>query len=311
MKNKKNVMLYAALLILIFHLWVNITERTSNLFQYENFIRLICYIGVDIFFFISAYSISKKEIKDYKKFILSRLDKVYLPFIIFAIIQFFYKGWKIKTLLLTITSANLFIKGGGSFLWFAPAIMLMYLVLPLLNKKKNIYTVIFPFIVWLILALLATYTTNNQLLIFINRIPIILLGSIISKYNIFEKLNKKLYIGIAIILFILGNVILYNTMTYNFEYIYDIKYILSIPLVLGSIMLIDLIPSNKVSDILGSITFEVYAVQMIIGFDLVSYLLKITKNIVLINISSIILIFTISYIINYIYTFIRKKVVVK
>ena len=311
MKNKKNVMLYAALLILIFHLWVNITERTSNLFQYENFIRLICYIGVDIFFFISAYSISKKEIKDYKKFILSRLDKVYLPFIIFAIIQFFYKGWKIKTLLLTITSANLFIKGGGSFLWFAPAIMLMYLVLPLLNKKKNIYTVIFPFIVWLILALLATYTTNNQLLIFINRIPIILLGSIISKYNIFEKLNKKLYIGIAIILVILGNVILYNTMTYNFEYIYDIKYILSIPLVLGSIMLIDLIPSNKVSDILGSITFEVYAVQMIIGFDLVSYLLKITKNIVLINISSIILIFTISYIINYIYTFIRKKVVVK
>lgn len=311
MKNKKNVMLYAALLILIFHLWVNITERTSNLFQYENFIRLICYIGVDIFFFISAYSISKKEIKDYKKFILSRLDKVYLPFIIFAIIQFFYKGWKIKTLLLTITSANLFIKGGGSFLWFAPAIMLMYLVLPLLNKKKNIYTVIFPFIVWLILALLATYTTNNQLLIFINRIPIILLGSIISKYNIFEKLNKKLYIGIAIILFILGNIILYNTMTYNFEYIYDIKYILSIPLVLGSIMLIDLIPSNKVSDILGSITFEVYAVQMIIGFDVVSYLLKITKNIVLINISSIILIFTISYIINYIYTFIRKKVVVK
>ena len=161
MKNKKNVMLYAALLILIFHLWVNITERTSNLFQYENFIRLICYIGVDIFFFISAYSISKKEIKDYKKFILSRLDKVYLPFIIFAIIQFFYKGWKIKTLLLTITSANLFIKGGGSFLWFAPAIMLMYLVLPLLNKKKNIYAVIFPFIVWLILELLATYTTNK------------------------------------------------------------------------------------------------------------------------------------------------------
>ena len=52
MKNKKNVMLYAALLILIFHLWVNITERTSNLFQYENFLRLICYIGVDLFFFL-------------------------------------------------------------------------------------------------------------------------------------------------------------------------------------------------------------------------------------------------------------------
>ena len=81
MKNKKAIMFFSSLLILIFHLWINIFDRASNLFEVENFLRQLCYIGVDIFFFLSCYSISKHEIKDYKKFICSRFIKVYLVFI--------------------------------------------------------------------------------------------------------------------------------------------------------------------------------------------------------------------------------------
>ena len=54
MKNKKLIMFFAALMILIFHLWIYINPITNNLFKIEVFIRTICYIGVDIFFFVSA-----------------------------------------------------------------------------------------------------------------------------------------------------------------------------------------------------------------------------------------------------------------
>ena len=53
MKNKKLIMFFAALMILIFHLWIYINPITNNLFKIEVFIRTICYIGVDIFFFVS------------------------------------------------------------------------------------------------------------------------------------------------------------------------------------------------------------------------------------------------------------------
>ena len=65
MKNKKLIMFFATLMILIFHLWIYINPITNNLFKIEVFIRTICYIGVDIFFFVSAFSISNKEIKNY------------------------------------------------------------------------------------------------------------------------------------------------------------------------------------------------------------------------------------------------------
>ena len=49
MKNKKSIMAFAALQILIFHLWINLSSS-----EIENFIKQISYIGVDIFFFLSG-----------------------------------------------------------------------------------------------------------------------------------------------------------------------------------------------------------------------------------------------------------------
>ena len=53
--NKKVLQLIAAILILVFHLWINVTNL-----EIENYIRLISYVGVDIFFFVSAYAISQR-----------------------------------------------------------------------------------------------------------------------------------------------------------------------------------------------------------------------------------------------------------
>lgn len=301
MKNKKLIMFFAALMILIFHLWIYINPITSNLFKIEVFIRTICYIGVDIFFFVSAFSISNKEIKNYREFIFSRFKKIYIPFIIFGIINAIYNNWNIKKLILTVTSIDLFIRGGGSFLWFIPAIMYIYLLLPLINKIKNKKKCIILMVIWLLLALILTNTNNTQLLILINRIPIILIAVLLSETNILNKINKYIYLIISIILFIIGIIIMYNFYALKIKYIYDINYIIAIPLIISIIMLLNILPTNKIIDKISRYTLEIYAFQMIIGSNIINEIFKFTKKPLLINIISIITIVFISIIYGYTY----------
>jgi len=311
MKNKKATMLFSSLLILIFHLWINIFDRTSNLFEIENFIRKICYIGVDIFFFLSSYSISKSEIKNYKKFIFNRFIKVYLVFILFAIVGSIYFNWDLKTFLLTISGIELFIKGGGSFLWFIPALMIIYILLPLFNKiddKHKIKTPIITLILWLLFTvMISSYTKYDQIFIFTNRIPIILLGCYCSKYCILDKLNLKKYLILMILLLLSGIFISYKFNHVTCPYINDVFYLLSIPLILGLILLINLIPTNKIIDRIGSTTLEMYGIQMIFGFKIASKIYMLFNNALLSNFITLTIIILLSVIVNYIINLLFKK----
>lgn len=305
MKNKKTIMFFSSLLIIIFHLWINIFDRTSNLYNIEEFIRQICFIGVDIFFFLSAYSIANIKTKDYKNFIKIRFKKVYIAYIIFAIIALFYMKWDIKTFILNILGINLFLKGGGSFLWFIPAIMIIYILLPIYSKLYNKYKRLMPIItiiIWLISnILLSVYTTFNHIFIFTNRIPIILIGYYFKKYNIIENMNKKIYIFLGIILTLVGLFILYYSRHINIILIKDIFYILGIPLTIGLILLINLIPTNKIINLLGSITLEMYAIQMIFGYK-ITKLLLLKNSYLLTNILTITSVILFSLLTHYILT---------
>ena len=306
-------MFFSSILILIFHLWINIFDRTSNLYNIEEFIRQICFIGVDIFFFLSAYSIANVKNRDYKNFIKSRFKKVYIPYMIFAIIALFYMKWDIKTFILNILGINLFLKGGGSFLWFVPAIMIIYILLPLYSKLDNKYKRLMPiitFIIWLISnILLSLYTSYHHIFIFTNRIPIILLGYYFKKYNVIEKLNKKTYILLGIILTLVGIFILYYFKHLNILFIQDIFYILGIPLTIGLILLINLIPTNKIINLIGSITLEMYAIQMIFGYKITEILLLKNSYLLtnILTITSVILLSLLShFILNKIIYFPKK-----
>ena len=134
MQNKKTIMTFSALFIVIFHMWINVTNSPI-----EMYLRQICVIGVDLFFFLSAYSIGKRKNIEYKKFIIDRFLKIYLKFIIFACIAAFYLKWDISKFIKVILGIELFNKGGGSFLWFIPGIMLVYLTLPLYKKIDEKY----------------------------------------------------------------------------------------------------------------------------------------------------------------------------
>ena len=308
MKNKKVIMSFSALMIIIFHLWINITKPNTNIYLIETYLRYIGYIGVDIFFFLSAYSLASNEIDNYLNFIFKRFKKIYLKFIIFGVIAFFFNKWSFLKLLKIIFGIEFLTKGGGSFLWFIPAIMIIYVFLPLYKKLDNKYRVITPIITiitYLILVITLSINDKTTLLIFINRIPIILLGYYFSKLKIFEKLQKNnlLYYCIALCLTIFGlffNYYLYLNHFY-LSYFQDIFYVLSIPLIIGVILLLDKIKSNKLFNYLGSITLEVYAIQMIFGYYLTGKLVKIISNSFLTNIISIVIVILIASFFNLIF----------
>ncbi len=304
MKNKKSLMCISAIMIYIFHLWIPIL--TNN--HIEIFLRYICYIGVDIFFFLSAYSLASKEIK-YKDFLKNRFINIYLKFLIFLIIATIYKGYDLQKSISIITGYEFINKGGGSFLWFIPAIMLLYIIIPLYKKvdnKQKILTPIFLTFIWLFLSIIVSLNTNyNAIFIFTNRIPIFMIGYYISKYQLLNKMSNKktLYLTITIILLILGSFLSYTSYLNHLKnfIIYDIFYLTNIPLILGIIMLINILPSNKLIDSIGSVSLELYAFQMIFGFLIINKLYLWINNALLTNILGLLLLLILSYIFNFIF----------
>lgn len=304
MKNKKTIMTFSALFILIFHLWINVTNSVI-----EIFLKQLCIIGVDLFFFVSAYSISKKDNVNYKKFIFNRFNNIYFKFLILVVICALYSSWDFIKFIKTITGIDLFISGGGSFLWFLPGIMIIYLLIPVYKKlddKKPLMTPVFMIISYLILSIvISLFTDYTSIFILTNRIPIILLGYYIGKYNIIECLNKNRfkYFIVTIILIIIGIIISYISIMkkVNLEWFYDILYILNIPIELGVILLLDKINSNKIINILGNCTLELYGIQMIFGYSLADKIYSYINNPLIYNICIITLLFVLAIILKYIF----------
>ena len=310
MKNKKSIAAFSALQILIFHLWVYISRS-----EIEMFLRLTAYIGVDIFFFISAYSLSSRNVGNYKSFIINRLSVIYSKFIIFAIIKSWYKHWNILRTIKVICGVEMLEKGGGAYLWFIPAIMIFYISYPLLqhcDKKNRTATIIISCIVWIIIAsILTKYKELNHLAIVWNRIPIFYLGyytnKIASKHNIVNNNKFKLVVGA--LLLVIGTVLLYNfgfKIKCNTPFI-NMYYILGIPSSIGLIFMLSNIKEIKPIKIIGEATLELYMVQMTFGYDIVNKLFKVTKNAIETNIISICAIIYISITIHYLFKTMKGK----
>lgn len=297
MQNKKTIMTFSALLILIFHLWINLTHL-----QIEMFLKHLCVIGVDLFFFVSAYSIAKIDKKEYKSFIRNRFHKIYFKFILFTIIGAFYFHWDIIQFIKIIFGIEFFIKGGGSFLWFLPSIMFLYLLFPLYKLMDLKHPKMTPFVTILLILLtsflISTFTSTCALLILINRIPIFLLGYYFSKYAIFETLynNKIKYWFITFASLIIGVIISYFVYFNHFKIVWfkDLNYLLYIPFILGLILLLDKIKVNQLSRLIGSSTLEIYGFQMLFGFKLASFFFKLINNKIISNLVTILILLIIS-----------------
>lgn len=302
-KNKKSVMALSGLLILIFHLWVNIFAG-SNV---ELFIRTTSYIGVDMFFFLSACSLGSRRIDSIPQFYLSRLKSVYIKFAFFAVIQSLLAHWSVGKLAGILTGYELVVKGGGSFLWFLPAMMLLYLIMPFYQRiyeKRPVTTAILSFLVWFVVALLLTRLTHYRAgFILWNRLPIFFIGFLCAKIpkSAVDRVKKRI-LGLA--LFFVGLFVLYE---FGFRYklqepIWNMFYVLDIPAAIGLTLLADRIPASKFIGSMGSATLEMYGVQMVIGYPIAEALLRLTGSAAITNLTTMIAVISIAVLVRQLFT---------
>lgn len=286
--SKKYIMALAALQILVFHQWIPLMPYGSSIGQAERFLVATSYIGVDLFFFLSAYSLSLKPVSNYKEFILNRFIKL-MPLFLIAYIM-------------------------GHFLWFIPALMIVYIVLPLIikpNTKIKTHSFLIAIIAWAVISwILLKYIDKNQVAgIFLFRIPIIILGVFASQFD--GKFPPKNKIIIGLIMSTIGIALIYE-----FGYLSkinkpfkDIFYLAGIPLVIGILLLIDaLAKSININAIkfIGDISLEMYFVQIVIGSKLVRTCLALGANKLLTNILSFAIVIVLSAAISKLYKLISN-----
>ena len=293
--NKKFLQVIAAFQILFFHLWAPITST-----QIEQFVLKTAYVGVDMFFFLSAYSLAGREI-DYVPFLKDRVLKLYAKFAFFVLIMaLFSKSFGVIRAVKSLTFIEFFQKGGGAFLWFIPAILIFYAVYPLFLKWNSRFKVIWVLLIWLTGSVFAEHVLSyTAVFIFTNRIPVILAGYLFKTYCTKNNNLRRSFI----VLIPLGALLLHMygfKVRLNFP-IKDMFYVLAIPSVIGLVTLSSYVKKYAVTESLGSITLELYAVQMIFGQRILIGAYNVfNKNALLTNIFVTGVMLLLAYIISYV-----------
>lgn len=299
---KTLIMGWAAVLILSYHLLP--LPRTQDIYStLLRFFVTTAYVGVDIFFFMSGYMSVYSDTSDYFIYVKRKFLRIYPMFILFGIIAILLGRLELEKSWLTFTGLDLFIRGGGSFLWFIPSLIIFYLTVPLylrLVRKFGNWTVFFITIIsWaFIMLLFEKWLPLQAANIFLCRIPVILLGISLAKYE--GKWQERSKLIAAILLLALGLVV-----TWNFGFraklgfpISDIFYVTALPHVIGTVLLFDVLFSYKKSRIfefIGGISLELYCVQMVFGSLLFEYAVSYTKNAMLSFVITCLLVFVLSY----------------
>lgn len=265
---KKLIASYAALQILLYHCWIPVFDYGTFMGSAERFLISSTYSGVDIFFFISAYSLVSRPVENYRSFIKNRAIKL-LPLFFIAL-------------------------AAGRFLWFIPSIMAMYLALPpLLNvcSKRPALSFFLLMAGWMatVCLILGLLRPSADIGIFLFRIPSIILGAYAVKYK--EKLGQRQALITGLIMLAVGTVL-----TYRFGYLDRLNtpfrgtfYLTGIPTMLGTILILDRFASklsSRITDYFGSITLETYFAQMVFGTALVSLFFSMTGSRIATNLAA-------------------------
>ena len=271
-KTKQPIMGVAALLIILYHLFP--VSRSNDVVSISTrFVAMTGYIGVDIFFFMTGYMAYYSDTSNYFSYIKRKFLHIYPIFIFCCILYVIMGKLSITKAVLTVFGIEFILNGGGSMIWFIPAIMVFYLAVPfylkLVRKMNNIKLLIISLAIWAgIMLALENFTENHSLNIFLCRLPIIFLGLCLAGYEGKWKLNVKA--GVGVVLLIVG-----IALNYNFGYmikltfpISDIFYVTAIPYVMGIVLCADVLFAKVKSYIfsaLGKVSLELYCLQMVFG----------------------------------------------
>ena len=310
-KTKQPIMGLAALLIVFFHLFP-LSRSNDTINSVIRYIVMTGYVGVDIFFFMAGYMAYFSKTDDYFQYIKRKFKNVYPIFIVSCILFIIMGKLSITKGLFTVIGVDFIINGGGSLLWFIPGIMVFYLVIPfylkLVRKVNNASLFGVSIAVWTItMVLLESVTDNHSINIFLCRLPIILLGLLMAKYEGRWKTNYKLVSA----LLLLGLGVFF---TFKFAYMVKLKFLISdvfyiavIPYVMGIIMLADVIFAKIKSyffNSLGKISLELYCFQMIFGSLIFGVVIRYVNS----KILAFGIVFTVILMLSYLISIGRKRI---
>ena len=296
LRTKRGIMAIAAIFIAVYHLWIPVFPAGGLPGQVERFIITIGYIGVDLFFFLSAYTLTFSNTAFRWKFIFRRFSKVYPMFLLFCVAALVMGELSLPRFFATVVFLDFLRNGGGSFLWFVPALIMMYLVFPYgkaaLSKFNPIKRLAISLTVWAALTFAVDYGLRGivDISIFLCRVPAILLGVFLAEYEGAWSIKRRLIVGAT--LFLPGLVPIYwfgylDKLTVPFDGMF---YIVALLCVLGLLLLLDAAfqgRSLKAIGALGGTTLEMYCIQMLVGGVLVNTLFRLTHIKVLTNILSL------------------------
>lgn len=256
------------------------------------------YLGVDVFFFLSAYglcySFKNHSLKD---FYVHRAKKLFPMYLLFLGILFVFfpasrgDNWGV-VLLFQVTGLSTFLN--IQIEWFIPALIVLYLIFPLLYKGIEKLYSMGPWWMFLLLAfviLIAGFAQEYINHLFALRFPIILLG-IITYLTIREK-DINVLIGIYTLSAFLG-VLCSGISSLNGI----LSGSLCIPILLYSIGQLSFLKRElKIIPFVGEHTLEIYLAQCIVFNHLMassklSFIHSVLFAVILIPLITIVLYYT-------------------
>lgn len=184
------------------------------------FLNVIFNVGVYVFLIISGYLYGNKDVKCFCVWMIKRIQRIYIPFLVVVIPVIFVSSiCNIKYSLLTRMVYLLNLQGflfidwtffssvfdeitNLGHLWFTTVIIICYLLIPFLQKIKNKVLNKVISLIFLCVALFLSYIlivlTNITLTYFIAFI----FGYYFGTYKFFEELNIKTYSIISVLMFL-------------------------------------------------------------------------------------------------------------
>lgn len=181
------VMGIAALWVLLLHCWIPIVPNRAILGTIEEIVKANGMLGVEIFFFYSGlgltYAIRRHSLGS---FYAGRIRRVVFPFWTMAALYAVSQGWNLEKLLKTASGVTFVTQDAFAFLWFVPAIFVLYLLFPLYHRlmqragDKAVFTLC-VLCVWLIAAVLLKEAVRADVWRMVNRFPSFLIGVCIGE----------------------------------------------------------------------------------------------------------------------------------
>lgn len=322
--HRTELMGIATIMVLFDHCWIEIFTEIPILYEIEFFLKEYAgTLGVYVFVFLSGFGLPNS----YKKssiihFYLKRIKRVYPVYLIAILLFVHLYGSGLANLvnqasLLTIFNVNYY-----PYLWYVPAIMILYLVFPLIyemyckEKNKNVFNISFIFICTC-LEIFFNYYSYEPTLRLIRIIPIFIIG-IISN-DIFKKIEFNMLLSFSTLL---ASLLLF----YRIESIISIFHInilscqiqssifaISFSSVYSYVMLklSNYKCGRLVSNILkgiGSISLEVYCLQNIIDTLYTEKLINVFGA-PLTNILFLIIVLFVSFVVKIVIDYLWKSIV--